>query len=401
MLAPTAPRPLSILSPGKDFFFFFASTFVVLFVWVAAVIFHVNSFYVLATVAVVANGPHLVSTWTRVYFDKREWKDRPLLIIGVPLAIATAVTLISAQLGFTGARILNSAILYWATWHFVAQNWGLLRIYQRKSGEDLTSLALSLEKPILFGTVLFALGCRIQTGPRVLFGTEVFTPHFSPLAVQVSLAAAIAAFALHRRDAGPEFFQSYWLPLGCAAFLPAAIAAPYAVLAPVVLSAVVLVALRLKDRGAPHARAAWVRLAFLGCSALGFIVPFLFIKTDDTSAFAAAACWHGVQYLGIVRHYHRTTWRDGVDSNAKVVSWLSQPGKARAALYVALLLALAGSGYVVIGLGSYLTRGTAWDAYRWGSVVWISLTLSHYWLDGVIWKLRRPEVAARVGIEPA
>ena len=33
-----------------------------------------------------------------------------------------------------------------------------------------------------------------------------------------------------------------------------------------------------------------------------------------------------------------------------------------------------------------------------GSVVWISLTLSHYWLDGVIWKLSKPEVAARVGI---
>jgi hypothetical protein len=355
MLAPTAPRPLSILSPGKDFFFFFASTFVVLLVWVAAVVFHVNSFYVLAAVAVVANGPHLVSTWTRVYFDRREWRQRPFSIIVVPLCIATAVTLIASRLGFTGARILNSTILYWATWHFVAQNWGLLRIYQRKSGEALDSLALRLEKPVLFLTVAFALSHRIHTGPRVLFGTEVFTPP-----------------------------------------MPAAV--PYALLAPLLLLSAGLAALRLRERGAPHARAAWVRLGFLACSALGFIVPFLFIKTDDTSAFAAAACWHGVQYLGIVRHYHRTTWKAGVSPDAKLLSWLSQPGKARAALYVALLLALAGSGYVVIGIGSYFTRGTTWDAYRWGAVVWISLTLSHYWLDGVIWKLRRKEVAERVGI---
>ena len=32
-------------------------------------------------------------------------------------------------------------------------------------------------------------------------------------------------------------------------------------------------------------------------------------------------------------------------------------------------------------------------------IVWISFTLSHYWLDGVIWKLRKPELAARVGID--
>src|SRR5688572_2579886 len=115
MLAPTAPRQLSILSPGKDFFFFFGSTFVVFLVWLAATRFRVNSFYILAAVAVVANGPHLVSTWTRVYFDKREWRERPLLIIGMPLCIATAVTLIASQLGFTGSRILNSTILYWAT----------------------------------------------------------------------------------------------------------------------------------------------------------------------------------------------------------------------------------------------------------------------------------------------
>jgi hypothetical protein len=355
MLAPTAPRQLSILSPGKDAFFFFGSTFVVFLVWLAATRFHVNSFYVLAAVAVVANGPHLVSTWTRVYFDRREWKERPLLIVVMPLCIATAVTLIASQLGFTGSRILNSTILYWATWHFVAQNWGLLRIYQRKSGESLDGLALRLEKPVLFATVAFALTHRIHTGPRVLFGTEVFTPP-----------------------------------------MPAAV--PYAILAPLLLATAVLVGLRIKDRRAPHAKAAWVRLGFLGCSAVGFIVPFLFIKTDDTSAFAAAACWHGVQYLGIVRHYHRTTWKGGVHPEAKIVSWLSQPGKVRLLLYVALLLALAGSGYLIIGLGSFLTRGTAWDEYRWASVVWISFTLSHYWLDGVIWKLSRPEIAARVGI---
>jgi hypothetical protein len=89
------PKPVSsslfISTPIKDLCFYFLSVAVVLVAWFAATVLHVSSFVILATVAVVANGPHLVSTWTRVYFDKREWRERPLLIVGMPLMIAAAV----------------------------------------------------------------------------------------------------------------------------------------------------------------------------------------------------------------------------------------------------------------------------------------------------------------------
>jgi hypothetical protein len=48
-----------------------------------------------------------------------------------------------------------------------------------------------------------------------------------------------------------------------------------------------------------------------------------------------------------------------------------------------------------------LSLVTPWGFYQWASVIWVSLTLSHYWMDGVIWKLRRPELAQRVGIVAA
>lgn len=352
-------RSLFISTPFKDLAFYFGSVGVVLIAWFAATVLHVNSFYILATVAVVANGPHLVSTWTRVYFDKREWRERPLLIVGMPLAIATTVVLLMTFLGYTGARILNSTILYWATWHFVAQNWGILRIYQRKSGEDPKSMAMRLEKPILFLFVLWCLLKRIDTGPRVLFGTEVY---------YFQLPSAVV--------------DGLWGPLGF-------------------LIAVYLVQ-RIRERNEPWAKAAWLRGAFLLCAFVGFFVPFQCIKTDDTSAFAAAACWHGIQYLGIMRFYHLNTWKAGVHPDAKIISWLSQPGWPRFFMYCALLLALAGSGYVLIGGLTFASKAiqgpAAWDQYTWAAIVWISFTLSHYWLDGVIWKLRKPELAARVGI---
>ncbi len=336
----------------KDFLFFFASASVVLVAWFASSVAHVDGYTILAAVAVISNGPHLVSTWARVYLDPREWRARKLATVGVPLMIFALVFLLNWKLAAYGPRVLNSVILYWATWHFVAQNWGIPRIYQRKSGEPETSWAQKLERPLLLLIVLFCISHRLYTGPRVLFGIEVFYPPL-PRALVLGLLA-------------PLFFV-----LGT------------------------LLVVRVRERHEPWAQASWLRLAFIGCSFLGFFVPFQLITSDDTSAFAAAACWHGFQYLGMVRHYSLNTWRGGVSGEARLISWLSQPGWTRGFLYWALLMSLAGAVY---GAVFALSLVSSWSFFTWAGVIWVSLTLSHYWIDGVIWKLRRPELAARVGI---
>jgi hypothetical protein len=348
-----ATPSISIITPWKDFWFFFASTAVVWLAWFASSVLHIDGYTVLAVVAVVSNGPHLVSTWTRVYFDSREWRDRPWSTVWAPLAIMVGVYVLMQHVDI-GFRLANSVILYWATWHFVAQNWGILRIYQRKSGEPVGGWAMKLERPLLLLTVLFCFEHRMYTGPRVLFGVEIY-----------------------------YLLPPYWLVM--------------AMLVPLVVMFVALVVQRLREREAPWARAAWVRVAFIACSFMGFFVPFQLITSDDTSAFAAAAAWHGFQYLGMVRYYHRNTWRNGVEPRAKLISWLGQPGWQRAALYMALLWGLAGAVYGVI----FVLSLVALDFNRWAGIIWVGLTLSHYWIDGVIWKLRRPDVASRVGIAVA
>ncbi|PZR07847.1 MAG: hypothetical protein DI536_26140 [Archangium gephyra] len=356
MSSAAAPAPsLAIISPVKDFLFFYLSATVVLLAWFASSVLHVRGDIILATVAVASNGPHLVSTWTRVYFDPHEWQSRKLTTVVIPIVIFVFVLLLNWKLAEYGPRILNSAILYWATWHFVAQNWGILRIYQRKSGESLEATALKLEKPLLLVSVLFCVLHRLYTGPRTLFGVEVYY-------AKVPYAAILALLA------------------------------PIAVLLGFILVT------RIRERNQPWAKGAWLRLAFIGCSFMGFFVPFILITEDSTSAFAAAACWHGFQYLGMMRHYNRNTWKGGVNERAKIISWLSQPGWSRGFLYWAMLMALAGAVYVVVFA---LSLVTSWSFFTWAGVIWVSLTLSHYWVDGVIWKLRKPELAQRVGIQTA
>ena len=357
-----------VISPLKDGLFFFASALVVFIVWFSSSVLKIDGFHILAAVAVASNGPHLISTWTRVYFDRREWKDRPVAIFVAPALIFAFVAWATWKGNFVfgsdpatattinGTRVLNSAILYWATWHFVAQNWGILRVYQRKSGEPETSVPMKLEKPLLMLFVLWTLLHRLYTGPRMLFGSEIYYLNLPRPLVD-------------------------------------------GLLAPIIIVTGIYLVQRFQQRHQPWARASLIRIGFLFCAFLGFFVPFQLITSDDTSAFAAAACWHGFQYLGMMRHFHRTSWKSGIDPQAKIISWLGQPGWVRGILYWAMLMAMAGAVYGFIFGLSLITRNGSWNFYTWGGVVWISLTLSHYWLDGVIWKLRKPELAKRLGVE--
>ena len=139
---------------------------------------------------------------------------------------------------------------------------------------------------------------------------------------------------------------------------------------------------------------AWRRLAFVGSAVFAFWVPFMLIK-DGSAAFAAAACWHGFQYLGIVFHYNQKKFdkRDDNDG-ARLIGWVSQPGRWWA--YMALLWAMAASVYVLVfGISAFVDMRFT----KIAAIVWAGLTLAHYWIDGLIWKMRKREVAQTLHVE--
>ncbi len=357
-----------MVSPAFDLTFFVASALVVLLPWVAIEHYRVNPFLVVAAVAITANGPHLISTWTRVYLDGNERFRRPFAYWVMPAAITAAVVGLVLTEGRTSSTI-HTVLLYWAWWHFMMQNWGILRIYQRRAAARDAAPAgkpagagkagagraaatrfvptdkqiMWLERIVLTLGAIWPLTVRLYTGPWTLFGSRIKHPAFHAWHVN-------------------------------------AIGAVFAVSAGLYLAA--LVARRL--RGKP---VALIRPLVIASSCFGFYVPFVMIKKSGTAGFAAAACWHGLQYLGIVWFYNRNRWKGGVDKKARLVSWISQ-GPRRAPVYFLTLLAIAG---VVYG-GLTLASRIVFDPATWGSMVWISLTFGHYWLDGVIWKLRKPEL---------
>src|SRR5207248_383292 len=239
---------------------------------------------------------------------------------------------------------LRTVIFYWASWHFVAQAYGILRIYQRKQNA-IGTIAARLEKAILFLSCFFCVAHRIYTGPWELFGVQIWHPY--PKAWMVNGIGAVTVVAV----------------LGYVA-----------------------VALQRRPRSAAArdaGRVALVRPLLVASTAFGFYMPFVVIK-EGTSAFAAAALWHAVQYIGIVWHYNRTRYAGKHDPDARLISWASQPGHTLG--YVAML---AGCAAGVYGVALLLLPLVPWTLSDFSLALWTGLTLGHYYLDGKIWKFKQ------------
>jgi hypothetical protein len=298
----------------------------------------VSGWYVLVAVAFF-NGPHLISTWTRVYLPRRERFRRPLHYWIVPGALAAfAISAVAA--GGLGPVYLRTVIFYWASWHFVAQAYGILRIYQRKHNAIGTAEA-RVEKTLLFMVCGFCVLRRLFTGPWELFGVQIIHPF--PRAWEVNAVGGIT--------------------LGVA---------------------LVYLAMLIRK---PQP---FVRPLLIACTAFGFAMPYLVIK-NGTSAFAAAALWHAVQYIGIVWHYNRTRYAGTSDPGARVISWASQPGRTVA--YVGVIAVCAAGVYAVALL---VMRVVGWSLGETSLALWTALTLGHYYLDGVIWKFKQYDLNSLV-----
>jgi hypothetical protein len=297
----------------------------------------------------VANGPHLISTWTRVYLLPGERFKRPVRYWLIPgLALAFAIT--ADATGGLPLRVVRSMIFYWATWHFVAQSWGVMRIYQRKHGAAERPEA-RLEKALIFLPAFFCALHRLYTGPWTLFGVEVI--HLRPPALAVNaFGALIVALA--------AVYLFVWV-------------------------------------GASKQRPAyeWLRPAYLLFNFLGFAMPFLVIR-DGNSAFGAAALWHAVQYIAIVWLYNDRRYRGGADPSARLVSWVSQRGRAFA--YMGLIAACAVVVYTIAFGVSFFVHRPFMDI---ALTFWTGFTLGHYYLDGVIWKSRRYDLRTLTTNAPA
>lgn len=133
----------------------------------------------------------------------------------------------------------------------------------------------------------------------------------------------------------------------------------------------------------------WLRpgkLCFLA-SVCGMYGALLWAVMDDQKRVilglvAASAAFHAVEYLAVVSHYAQ---RRRTQGTAGLFRSLSRYWTAVLAAYV-----------VVLGLMANVADGVVPEFWL-GINLWAAFL--HYAFDGMIWKLRKPETAAALGVE--
>lgn len=283
------------------------------------------------------DGPHVLSTVTRTYFDRAErrklgwllWIPIPLLLIGPVMALAGQVTLF-LLLAFT-----------WQQFHVVKQHVGFVMIYKSKNRErDATDR--TLDRWFLLASLLVPLGVFVlKTNPE--------------------------------------------LPLPAMSLLPRFAIAGYAVLTVTWLS-------RQVHKWRVGAEMNWPKLALLAVT-----VPLQWLALGFAARFGPAGTLQAAIPLGLFHglQYHRLMWLHN-SNRFRGPEALARNGlAARLASHVGIYLAVAIGLNFVVGflVPQVLLPYQTIQAAAWG------ISFTHFFLDAKIWHVRHDkELAAALGM---
>ena len=295
--------------------------------------------------ALVCNYPHYMATVYRAYGrDDRgahrlytHWLTGGLIALGI-----------AAHAWFPLVPWLFTAYVMWSPWHYTGQNFGVLMMFLRRAGVDVSAeerRRLHLAFIASFVMLLAAFNTGASADPLVL---SLGLPPISARIVQAG--------------AGLTFLTG-----GLAAFVPLARRAPRrALLAPLTLFST---------------QALWFVLPV----AAGWLASVDMPQTRYSSGMLAVM--HSAQYLWITRYFAR---RDA-EQSARAGGW--SPWRYSVTL-------VAGGAALFLPVPWLASYGWHVDFTASIFIVAAIVNLHHFMIDGVVWKLRNPRVG-RVLVQAA
>lgn len=288
---------------------------------------------VLATYLVAI--PHYVSSFSFYLGDENlaYYRTRRFAFFVGPTVILLAVVGLR-MLKFDA--IVQSTMYVWNVYHVSLQSAGILSIYRRLNGGLIT------EKPFAHASVL-------------------------------GVSAAMAVWHIERFAPLYGLLQEIHFPVWT--IRPAFVG--------FAATALVVYFWRLMQR---PKRVSGAEVGFL-VSALLLFHPYLWVRDVSLATFGMLM-GHFLQYLGMVWLLNRRKYAEAQGSDhQRILSAVSKSGPL-------LVVSLAS-----VGLAFYLAqRGSAWLGVPLTYVIlWNSLTLVHFYLDGLVWAFKDPFVRKSVG----
>lgn len=278
----------------------------------------------------LVNYVHRHYTFLLVYGDRAEFEKHKTAYLLWPLA-ALAVT--AASLGFGFFALLAGLSVAWTMYHTIAQKFGLLRVYAAKAGYGRRWVDLGFVWSWL-ALVVFVVYLRERSGvlPQFAFGRQVLAllePHLA--LVEVGRYLALAA---------------------------------------VILFTTLFLVDELRNRHRLSLGRVIFALSTVGLYALFF--------RSLVAAYIAFGFSHALEYVVFVNAFTRAKY-ERLPSNRSLVA------RAVRRYWVVVPTVTA-----MLALFSYL--GLRWDE-KWFGVYIVGSSFLHFVYDGLIWKVRKPDVA--------
>ena len=370
--ARVVPAQNWVLDPLQDTVFILAAPWIVLALALAAFLFlgplaasvSIIGIHFVFTVA------HHMPTFIRVYGDVdllRRFRWSLLLAPVIPFTFALAVL---GYINYEGYPVEYILVLYlmlavWDPWHFLMQHYGFMRIYDRHNAAP-RRLAARMDLLLCVSCFVFIMLASGEWLPALL--ADLYGSAHLPLIMAVST----------RTLATLTQFAGLW--------------------------AIAMVGTYCVYLWWCQRRRYFISLAKLALFASTFAVMYLAYTPNPwitrvapgwsfTVGFAAVGIVHMTQYLAIVWRYNR--------------SLALQPGRARGGWFRRLHVRggwLAGAAYVgfCVLYGDFLT--SKHDG-RWLASILLAVgftsTLTHYYFDGFIWKLRHQQNRENLQLDTA
>jgi len=287
---------------------------------------------------------HLLATYTKLAGRPQDRQQNHHLILYLPPLVMVLLYVLGKTSGMVGLYVLY---FFGQFFHTVRQSWGLLQQYRQRAG-GLPWDSAWLSEATLWSVPLWGFLNRCAQQPE-------------------------------------EFlFQPLWLPL-----VPDWLVVVFGVLSGVLCLHFFVTRVKAYRRG----QLALGHTLYMLSHLLIYLGGYVLIE-DIGSGWLLVNVWHNVQYLAFVWLYNRRRFATGIAADSYTLSWLSQPGYLRAALFYLACLAIASPiYYLLLRGGEQIDELLHTSALPTVVIVSLGLTVSHYLVDGIIWKRKNNPTA--------
>ncbi len=287
---------------------------------------------------------HVMSTYSRICFDRKSFRENGWLIYVLMPAVAAATMILPWQLGLWS---IVTVYFYWQWFHYTRQSWGISRTYRSKDRERLYEDGW-LDQAIFYALPVTGVLSRSNENPGTFINLELWALPVPDWMVALAWSATIPLLL-------------YWVWRRAVAWRQGRLAPVHTL----------------------------YMLSHFAIFSLGYL-----LISDITIGWLVINIWHNAQYILFVWMFNSKRFKEGVDPEARFLSYLSQPG--RLWLYLACFVVITGVVYLgILGVTQWLFMAGVSATI----VIYQVLNFHHYVVDSLLWKVRKPQFRATLGIQ--